>query len=312
MSDKAAAVPVPLRKDFSKQEKKQKKTSSFNLSPRMLPPLTRRKNAIYELINMRREDPRITEGPRMVEIPPFQLSPIYEIYDRFEEDMARATKVMVYSNKINVTEYYNMVDSLKNTSTTPSLDMPEFINGQVMIDVESEYTKYVWWELHPLNGSNKFRDKTKPALFKRVDIEFSSPYLQLMKMDMKLDAEKYVIGLDSDKLQQLGAAFGMSTTTMSMQDLRLDLRLKAQRQPEEILFKSPENHATQMRNVISGMSLGILDYRPETQEYFFEDNQVFFQVPLEQPPLESLAKFLASEKGIKERATLEEKLAFWN
>lgn len=284
---------------------------SLNISPSMLPPLTRRRSAVYELLNMKREDPRVVEGPRMIEIPPMQYVPTYLIYDRYETDLAKSTKTLVFSNKINVNEYYNTAASISDKKVVPNIDMPEFINGQASVDCEAEYLKYIWWELHPLNSSNKYRDKTKQAQFKRVDVEYASPHLQLMQMDLRIDAEMYVKNLNADKLIQLGAAFGLPAN-ISIQDLRLDLRMKAQADPKQVLFKSPEKHATALRNIVSAMTLGILDYKPETQEFYFDEDAAFYQVALDGPPLESLAKYLITDEAAPYKEQLETSLSFWD
>ena len=313
-TDQVIAVPVPEKKEVEKRQfpvkRHSKKFSSFGLSEKMLPPVTRRRSAIYEMLNLKKVDPRITEGPRIVEIPPFQLSPVYEIYDRFEEDWARSRKVMPYSNKINVHEYYNTVDSLKNRDAGPQLDMPEFINGQVRVDCEEEYSRYVWWELHPLNASNKFRDKTKNPLFKRIDTEFTSPYMQLMKMDLAFDAEKYVISCDAEKLYNLAVHFSIPRST-PIQDMRIELRRLARENPQRVMFSSPEKHASTMENVIRATALGIIDYKPETREFFFNEKESFFQVPMDQAEVESVAKYLVSKEGAKHKETLEASLSFW-
>lgn len=318
--DPLAVKPEPPRTRVQAQKEKASEarwnkklaaSKSLNISEKMLPPLTRRRSAVYELLNMKREDPRVVEGPRMIEIPPMQYVPTYQIYDRFETDMAKSTKTLVFSNKINVQEYYNTTASLSDKNVKPNIDMPEFINGQASVDCEAEYLKYIWWELHPLNISNKYRDRTKQSQFKRVDVEYASPHLQLMQMDLRIDAEMYVKNLNADKLIQLGAAFGLSGN-IAVQDLRLDLRLKAQANPTQVLFKSPEKHATALRNIVSAMTLGILDYKPETQEFFFDEEHAFYQVPLDGPPLETLAKYLITEEAAADKKQLEDSLSFWD
>jgi len=292
---------------------------SINLSPQMLPPLTRNKMAIYEVVNVARDGRQLTrevngktiQVNNIGEIPPVQLSPVYKIYDRFEEDLARRMKTMVFSDEINVQEYFNTVAKNIDPTTTMKLEMPELLNGQVIVDCEANYTKYVWWELHPLNDSNKFRDKTKTPLFKRADVHYSSPHLQLMKMDLQRDAEEYVIKLNAEKLINLASAFGIPSS-VSIQDMRLDLRIKAKNNPEEVLFKSPEKHAATLRLAVSCMDLSIIDYNSATQEFFFPHaDEPFFTVPLDQTPLEALAKWLTTEEGEEAKTYLETTVSFW-
>lgn len=304
-------IPEAPKKKKRSKEPRTQAYSSLNLSFKMLPPLTRRRTAIYELLDIDKVDPRVIDGPRIVEIPPYQMSPIYKIYDRFEPDMAKRMKTMVYSDEINVQEYHNSVAKNIDPGVNMKLDMPEFVNGQVIVDCEAQYIKHVWWELHPRNLSNKFRNKEQPGLFRRVDVEFRSPHLELLRMDLANDAEKVIIKLNHAQLINLASAFGIPAT-YPQGDMRLDMRKRARAKPEEVLFKTPDARASTFMNVMSALDLGIIDFKPETQEYFFpNEEESFFVVPLDQTPLEALANFLISEDGQEEKAMLEDILSFW-
>jgi hypothetical protein len=289
--------------------------ASLTLSTMMLPPLTRRRSAIYQQLEFGvRKDGRIIDGSQFIDSPPLQLHPIYTVYDEFETDLARKNKVMVYSDEIRLHEYINPITSNKETGTQPKIGMPEFVNGQVMVDCEAEYPKYVWWELHPRNESNKHRDKRLKPLFKRVDTEYKSPHVQLIEMDLQLQAENYVIKLDTLSLQALAAAFGMPAST-SASDMRVNLRTKVRGSTDgakEVLFKSPDKKAATMINIISALDLGIIDYDPSTTEYMFQhEKESFFVVPLEQTPIEGLVMFLSSPEGQEYKQQIEEMLGYW-
>lgn len=308
------AKPTYQHKSKQPRSRRVGVTTSLSLTPKMLPPLTRRRKAIYELINSgNKVDPRIIDGPRNIEAAPFQLSPMYEIYDRFEEDPARRRKELIFSNDIRVHEYHNLAASVenKNERIDTKIKMPEFINGQAWVDCEAQYLMYVWWELHPQNESNKFRDKTRTPIFKRIDIEFASPHLQLIRRDLAVDAENYVRKLDAEKLINLAAAFGINTT-VGISDIRLDLRVRASKNPEEVLFKSSDKKAATMMNIMKCLDLGILDYRTDTQDFFFPgEEEPFFTHIVGETPIDGLTRYLISPEGADDKADVESLLNFW-
>jgi len=303
--------------------------ASIPLSEMMLPPITKKKTAIYELLNLnnadkysgreiyagRAIDPRIVEANKFIDPPPFGLTPTYTIFDRFEPDLARRNKVMKYVTRASVRSFENPVTKQPDQTIDEQLGEPGFINGQVVVEIENNYPHYVWWELHPQNASNKWRPKERPPVFKRIDIEYKSPHQQMMKMDLQQEAERYVIGLRADELINLASAMTnpVISTAMPPNEIRLALRLRARNNPEEVLFKAPNPTHSITMNVISAMDLGIIDYRPETNEYFFasDDDKPMFVVPLEQTPIEALAGYLSSAEGKEDRKAMENMLSFW-
>jgi len=309
--------PPPKEKlAFKKREFKRDKldTSGLGLSDELLPPLTRRRLAIYQLLSADvKFDHRVIEGPNRIEPAPSELHPIYEIYDPGEPVLAKRRKKMIYSNDIAVHEYYNTNALTVDTSVNKNIQMPEFVHGLVHIDVIKNYPKFVWWELHPGNINNKHRPSDATPKFKRIDIEFQSPHVQLMKRDLAMDAERHVIGLKLDQLINLAAAFGIPSTTKPS-DMRLEMRRRAADNPKEVLFKSPDNTATAMMNVMTALDLGIIDFDPDSQNYYLssDDKTPLWTCLVDQSPLEDFAKFLISPEGQDAKTEIESLLSFWH
>lgn len=316
--------PTPTAEDKKQKSTRAQKYGrqvvppSVGLSAMMLPPITRRRSAIYELnrdgVAEQREVSRVMNGmilPAQPEIAPQELYPVYQIYDRGESDLAKARKTLVFAANHNQIQDYFGASQNNDKDAVLRLPVPQFINGQTIVDCEAEYLKFLWWELHPLNGSNKFRDKGSRPKFKRVDTEFKSPHIQMLRMDLANDAENYVKGLDLKGLINLGVAFGLPPTYPA-QDMRLDLRIRARKNPEDVLYKSPDKSASNMMLVLNAIDRGIVDFDPNTKEYFFQDeSEPFYQVPLDLNPIESIGKYLNTAEGIDYGRKIGELLNFW-
>jgi len=310
----APPVPPPAKVEFKKRkfEREMPDTSGLSLSPKLLPPITRRRMAIYQLLSADvKFDHRVVEGPNRIEPAPFEMHPIYELFDPFEPVLAKRRKRMIYSNDIATHEYYNTNATTIDVNTNTRIEMPQFVHGQIAIDALKEYIKFCWLELHPQNVNNKFRDKTKAAKFKRIDIEFHSPHVQLMQRDLSRDAETHVIGLKADQLINLAAAFGIPSTT-AITDMRLQMRKEAYDHPREVLFKSPDNKATTMMNIMKALDLGIIDFDPDTQQFYLgDDKNPVHLVLIDKTPLEDFARFLISDEGQDVKQEVENLLSFW-
>lgn len=318
LNDDPVTTTAPERKKY--EGKKRKFPVSLGITEKCLPPMTRRKMAVYELLDMTRKDLRIIGAednvgtpvavPQTKEPPPFEFAPTYQFEDRGEEDLGLKRKTMVYTNDIIT---YNKAKTLSPKDITElQLDIPTFINGQLVVDCWGNFIKYVWLELHPQNQTNKWRDKTRKPEFKRVDIEYVSPHLHLLKMDLAADSEDMVRRMDPKSLINLAAAFGIPSS-LSVSEMRLDLRQRARLNPEEVMFKSPDKSHANLLNIISGIKMGVVDYDPNKQEYYFpDDEEPFFIIPLDTSnPLEAVAQYLATSEGKNACDRLEEYLQYW-
>jgi hypothetical protein len=306
-------IPDQRPQYMRKSDNYVKMQTSIGLSRQYLPPITKRRQAIYQLLNTGRDSRLRPEDQVGSEAIPYDMVPTYQMYDQFDSDVNNRDKVLTYSEGKQLVYVDNPGTGRKEQITREKLGEPHFTNGQVIVDTIKDYTRYVWWELHPRNASNKWRDKSKPAIFKRVDIERSSPHVQMMQMDLKMDAEQYVIKLDLKELINLAAAMTNPTINVNMpsQQLRYEMRMRAQEDPEGVMFKAPDKIASIKLSIMHGMDMGIIFYEPSTETYFNGEDEEMFVVPVDNNPTESFAKFLSSEQGKESRDYISEKLAFW-
>jgi hypothetical protein len=286
----------------------------ISLSKLLLPPITRRRLAIYQLLSADEKiDKRVIDGPNRKEPAPFEMSPLYSIDDPGEKDFTKRQKWMIYSNDAAMHDMINKNPTTEiDVSKNNRIQIPSFENGQLYIDAQKNYLKYCWLELHPQNQSNKYRNKSVASRFRRIDIEYKSPHVQLMERDLAIDAEKFIIGLDKEKLINLAASFGIPATT-PIGDMRLDMRRRAAQNPKEILFTAPDNKMTAILNISNALNLGILEFDPNTQQYYLgDDKNPVHQVLMGATPLEDFAAFLIKPEGADVRNEIYSLISFWH
>lgn len=307
--------PVPDRRAL-RIKTHEKLYASLDLSPRYIPPITRKRSAIYQLYEYKsKRDNRLVGIDAIVDPYPIELVPTYTFTDLDEQDLTKREKTMTYWDG---TESKTIEDPLTGQSrivSVPKPGTPRIIGGQVVVNIFSKYNWFVWWELHPRNASNKWRDKSQTPLFERIDTKHEGAHVQNILHNMKFEAERYVLGISHDKRINLASALTnptINTKDVNPQDLLLTLRLRARNNPEEILFTAPDNMATIKVSIVHALDLGILTFLDETECYYFADESVpFFRVLVNNDPLESLAEFLSSEEGKSDLEAIQGMLQFW-
>lgn len=315
-STQTVTKKVPDRRGV-REKKEQKFFTDIGLSVKYLPPLTRKRTAIYQQVNEgKRIDIRLEGRDRFVDPPPLQLHPHYSFNDGDETNFSLSEKTLTYyeggSELITIED---PVTKRTRQESVKKIGFPEFIGGQKTVSIFGEYSRYVWWELHPRNGTNKWRDKSKSPLFERVDIQYATPHLDNIKLDLQREAESYVLALKPDELINLGSAMTNPTinTMVNPQELRLVLRTRARLNPEEILFTSTRNSGSTKVACIHALELGILTYVPEYNAYYYRDEkESVFKVPIDNNPFDSLCQWLMDKaEGQDLFQSIREDLSFW-
>lgn len=280
--------------------------ASMNISSQMLPPITKRTFAIYELCDYfdtatgrKKIDPRIQGGDQSIDPPPYELVDNYQFHDYFEPDLAKRDKILTYHGGVETFSYENPVTKQQENGVRPKRLVPFFTNGQVRVEIEKHYPQFVWWELHPRNETNKRRDKQKPPVFRRIDLDFHSSHVDILRMDLQSEAYNYVRRLNHSELIALASA--MSNPTISVttndNDIRVALLHRSRTSPEEVLYKSPDKVTAASLDIINSLDWGILDFDAQTNTYTFSNmpDEPAYVVPLEEKPIEGFAKFLIGE-----------------
>src|SRR6478609_939810 len=183
-------------KEKARIDRKNITTTTLPVSSRMMPPATKKKLAIYAGISNGAIDPLTNESV----IPPSIVIPAtFVIYDRFEPDLAKRNKLIKYSTR-NETVFKD-----GKYETQEVIEDIIMEGGQKTVVIEDDILLYICMELNPLNASNKWRDHSKPAAFKRIDTEVKTLEVRSAESDLEYDAETEVRGMDSEKLAEIAA-----------------------------------------------------------------------------------------------------------
>lgn len=297
-----------------------RKPITTDLSEQMLPPITRKTTAIYQLIGVdagghttdKRIDASDSVAARIVDVSDHELHHTYTIYDRFDENFGNRSKVVTYFEGIQRVTYKDPITGEMKADVRQKVGTPKFTRGQAVVDIMKNYHQYLWWELHPGNKTNKFRDKTKAPMFERVDMQHHSPNFDQIRTEIKIDAMNYVRGLSADKAMDLAAALNIPTFREQPSSIKQALYIKAEADPEMVMFKSPNKAISVAVSIMRAMDLGIIDYDASRKQYFFaQDNKTpIWQVPLDESPVLSLAKYLIDE-GREVREKMDEYIMYW-
>ncbi len=286
---------------------------SIDISEKMLPPITRKKIATYEVLAFTRKDPLVKEGDATIDPAPVILPGRYSIFDPFERDLANSMKVIqnvVGKERIDVR---NPITGKMESQMVDNIQDIIMENGFLTVNMETEYSKYVFMELHPMNETCKWRQSTQGAVFRRQDFQYQSHVSRMFDMDLAMDAEKLIMNMEKDQILGMAAAFEMQTVGRQIHELRYDLRIMARQDPKKIMFQRGDNFAAVRINVKDAMDWGLLDFVPEHNSYFFaaDMNHPIHVVPVGQDPQESLAQFCLTEEGDQAYIEIENLLSFW-
>lgn len=298
-----------------------KRPITTDLSDQMLPPITKKMTAIYQLLGLEdggSTDRRIIEDAsakgKFVDTSDYELHPTYSIFDQFEPDFGRQQKVVTYYDGVQRVNYKDPITGENRPDIRQKVGSPKFVRGQAVVDIMRNYHQYLWWELHPGNLTNKFRDKSKPALFERIDIKYYNPHMDQVRQEIKLDAMQYVRKLDPQKALDLATALSIPTFQQQPAAIKTALYVMAEKDPEKVLYKSPNPYLSTMMEIMRAIDLGILEYDSMRKQYYFGQsiNEPFFVVPMDENPHESLAKFLVDdENGEEIKKRMMEFIYYW-
>jgi hypothetical protein len=299
----------------SKWKRTYVRPQGLDISDKMLPPITRKLTATYEMIQDSKYDSRIIEGDKAIQPPPTDLPPTYAFFDSGEPDFSRANKMMKNVVRSSVRQV-RQADGQMKPQVEEEYAYVEFIAGQKIVNIQKEYMLYAFLELHPLNESNKFRDTGKKAWFRRTDFDYKSTHVQMLQLDLQDEAVKYVLSLNTQELINLASAMfnpTIPTINVAPNEIKYALRLRARNNPEEVLFKSPDKKASKRIDVLHALEMGILEYLPERNSFFLtgEDRNPIFVCAMDANPLEDIAKHLSTEDGQDDYQAIMEFVNFW-
>jgi len=286
---------------------------SINISEQLLPPITRRKIAIYEVLAFAKFDPLIKEGGAEIAPAPVILPGRYSINDPFEKDLANTVKVIQNVVGKERVDFQNPITGKMESQMVDNIQEIIMENGYLTVNMETEYHKYLFMELHPMNATCKWNRGGMAKVFRRSDFQYQTSISRQFELDLAMDAERLVKDMPKDEVINLAAAFEIPTMGRPIHELRYDLRVLARQDPKKLMFQRQDKFATVRINVTDAINWGLIEYVPEKLSYFFcaDMNNAFHQVLVGQDPQESLAEFCLSEEGAEPYSEIENLLSFW-
>ncbi|HTJ52617.1 MAG TPA: hypothetical protein VL443_24345 [Cyclobacteriaceae bacterium] len=288
---------------------KRRPTQLQGLSSQMLPPITKKKLAMYEVIGKNEVDPLTRE--RIVS-PTLILPGKYIIYDPFGEDVLKRHILLR-----NVTRTETVVRDGREVpeETTEDLIFPD---GFKSVAIERNYLEYVLLELHPLNESNKFRDRSQAPAFKRIDLGYRKDWAETTAgMDLAFEAEKIVVGMrNGDEIITYATAAGIPTAGRMIDSgdtsVKMDLRRFARQSPRDFFKLNKHNTMAIKMAVLEAIDLGLIEYFVDRRDWLFStDGGSLGQHLPGQDPTETLIKLLQREEYQEVYAKLQNQLNYW-
>lgn len=287
--------------DMFGNEEKRRRAIDLGLSEIVLPPITRKTVAKYRTIGQDKINPSTGQiaDPQDVLIPG-----TYMFYDRGAADLTKRNVLMKNLGRPQIAK--NAITQRQEIDED-QIEFVEFVNGIKSVNVEANYRLYVFLELHPMNGSNRFRPTSVAPVFERVDLTMNRDIsFAIAEQDLGFEAEKTVMEMTKkDDIIAYATSMGVPTTEQNnpreIALIKHDLRTTARKNPK-LFFNLGKNFKAAVRfTVIDAISWGLLEYVPDKKSYYFpmsrESLKPVHTVSVSEDPMESLIGFLSQEKN---------------
>jgi len=278
------------------------------LSSQMMPPITKRKIAVYEVLGKDQIDP-LTREP--IQAPPLVIPGKFVIYDPFQKDVLQRHRLLK-----NVTRSEKVVRGGVEMVEEVVEDLV-FIDGFKNIAIDRNYMEYVLLELHPLNESNRWRDKSQAAAFKRIDIGNRKEWTDtIAAMDLAWEAENAIINMrNADDIINYATAAGIPTLgrrTDGENSIKRDLRLFARQNPRDF-FRLNKNEGMAIKMaILEADDLGIIEYTVDKKQWLFAtDGDLLYQVVAGEDPMVGVIKALRKPQYKEKYEKMQEQLNYW-
>lgn len=287
---------------------RRKRPNSFGLSDKILPPFIKGRIAIYRIVNAEAINPATGLPVEPVDV---VIPGKFTINDPFERDPLRRRK--------KIRNIISTEEKIADQGFSVEEDTAEitFRKGWKHVSIQDEYALHTLLELHPNNRNNKFRDRTQPVLFERVDIQVQSKSSQAAQANLSLDAGNEVRTLDVETLRGYSASvpevFGAGNRPLI--ELRSDMMKWAMANPIAYFKLTNNTKAAIKINMMDAIDLGLVQYRQDKKGWvFIETEEVISNHTAAQDPMDVLVKYLASEdKDAKEwYKVVMERLGYWD
>jgi predicted regulator of amino acid metabolism with ACT domain len=214
----------------------------------------------------------------------------FVIYDKFEKEPAKMRKVLK-----NVTASHTVVKNGEHVLEEVVEDITFSAGRGICIVNHTEYPKLVCLTLASENASNIFRDKKVRPIWEEVQ-----PDKDLAKKNEELDYEFHAQVLvreavNDSKLRELAKKTGVFAEDKTSEQLLYDLKLKAKKEPKEILRAGGDTKIRTQIYIDDALFLGIIEFFEDTREWkYIEKNEVICKVDQGQFEDDRLVEYLVS------------------
>lgn len=306
---------VVRREDQFGKRKRDIGISFQGLSSKVLPPVQKKRVAVYEVMGVTDDEgnPIIDPTTKLpVDPAPLILPGVYVFEDIFEQDPMKRHK---YLRNVQGTE---VVIENGKPITKERVDSIEFVmsNGQLHVNIESDYVTYTLLELHPLNATGKYRDRSMAPAFRRIDTVRRWDKT-ILGMDLAYDAEKTIMEeRDGDRIITMAHAAGIPTRGRALDGnagVKFDLRVFARQNPKEFFMLNKDNDMAVKIAVADSLHLGLIEYNADKRAWYFstDGERAGWHTPGVEPE-EALIKFYRSEDGQALYEKLQDQLNYFD
>lgn len=302
----------PKSKVFAKspyRKRGKEREVTHSLSPEMLPPVTKTKVAIYQAIGLYQKDP-LLEGNKTGDtaLPyPIVIPGSFVIYDPYQPDLMKRNIVLKNITRPGI----EVVDGKR--VTVEVVDDITFENGIKEVHQEREFNLYVLMELHPLNESNKRRDRSKPAAFKRIDIVRNSSDGKMGREELYIDAANEIREMEFEKVAAYCANLRLPVHGLQPKEVRYALLMYARKDPVAFFSLNHSSKPMVRINLMDAVEMGFLIYDIDRRGYrFVHEDRPITVVSHHEDPIDRTVDFLRSEKGAESYQKIMDCLSYWD
>lgn len=286
---------------FGKLEKR-RRIVDVGLSDIVLPPFTRKLTATYQIIG---SDKISTSTGLPVERKTVSIPGSYMFNDIGEPDPTKRGKLIKHLRRPEI-----KTDKISNKQYIDDdlLEEIVFIKGIKRVPVESNYLTFIFMELHPLNKSNKFRDKTTAAKFERIDLDQSrSLAFKHAENDLALEAELEVMNKITASDEIIAYAVNADIPVMEngmarpVSVIKHDLRLWARKYPKKFFSIGSNAKAAVKLNALDAIGLGLVEHDPKRRAFISPVTEgVVYTYPVGSEPTSAFVDYLADTEAGQE------------
>jgi hypothetical protein len=306
--EEGAVLPNVIIREENSKSRRYKRAVALGLSELILPPITRNRIAVYQYTGGKPDnyiDPSTKQKPEPKDA---SLPGTYILYDKFEPDLVKKNKLMRNLGRPQIEKDERGKDKIVDTI----VDL-EFVAGFLRIDCIKEYRKYVFTELHPLNGSNRHRENGNEVKFKRVDIKNNKDDAFLIaERELAYDAEGVIRKMvKKDEIVTIAVAMGVYQEGLDVSSLRDSTIIAARKNPKRFFSLRKDVRPAIRLNVIDGLGLGLIEYTPDFKTFIdAEDGKKIHTHLTQDDPIDSIVNFFATE-GAHHYEKLKATIEYW-